>query len=349
MARISHKRALMSMSIAECRAAGVVFEADEAVAIAQQLMTSLRDPQNTDEVERPFGPPSASNVFLNEDGSVICRGCQMTPAVSEIAIFLENLLPEGSTRVPGGLRYAMARALLNVDVPPFDSLDDFSRDLARHERGSRPALVQRVLARTTSHHIVPARLVDRRRSQISATALRRELREADVRLYQRREAVKSAPASIDMATVSSVPQRGRTLTAAAACAAAGLVLVGAGELMHKDRAPVAAVPATTTQTPAVVEPDLRVAQSSTPTVPSVGSEQRAPAPDRGIIVVRDTAPKPVRASRPEVRRVSLKRPSSSSTNATVRRATQRQSPRKDMWDRLKLGWLRNAFSSRSSL
>ena len=93
----------MSISIAECRAAGVVFEADEAVAIAQQLITSLRNPGNTDEVESPFGPPSATNVFLHEDGSVICRGCRMTPVVSEIAIFLEDLLPDGSARVPGAL------------------------------------------------------------------------------------------------------------------------------------------------------------------------------------------------------------------------------------------------------
>jgi hypothetical protein len=346
----------MSMSIAECRAAGVVFEADEGVAIAQQLMTSLRDPQNTDEVQSPFGPPSASNVILNEDGSVICRGCRMTPVVSEIGIFLEDLLPEGSTRVPGGLRYTMARALLNVDVPPFDSLDDFSRDLGRHERGSRPALVRRVLGRTMGHDVVPARLVDRRRSQISATALRRELREADVRLYQRHEVVKSAPASIDMAALSPAPQRGRTLTATAACVAAGLVLIGAGELMHKDRAHVAdrspivvVPPPPPTQTPATVEPELRVALTSSPAEPPVESEQRAASPERGLIVVRDT-PKPTRASRPEVRRVSLKRRSSSSSaNAASRRVTQRPAPRKDVWDRLKLGWLRNAFSPRSSL
>jgi hypothetical protein len=329
----------MSISIVECRAAGVVFEADEAVAIAQQLMTSLRDPRNTDEVQSPFGPPSAANVFLQEDGSVVCRGCRMTPVVSEIAIFLEDLLPDGSTRVPGGLRYTMARALLNVDVPPFDSLDDFSRDLARHERGSRPVLVRRALARAANREVVPVRVVDRRRSQVSATALRRELREADVRLYQRREVAKAGPGSIDMAAVSPVPQRGRTRTATAACVAAGLVLIGAGELMHKEPAP--AGPAATTVAPArpVLEPTQRIAPSSVPFVP-----------ERGGIAVSDATSKPTRgASRPEVRRVSLKRSSSSAASGSRRSASR--PARRDVWDRLKLGWLRNAFSSssRSSL
>jgi hypothetical protein len=328
----------MSISIAECRAAGVVFEADEAVAIAQQLMTSLRDPRNTDEVQSPFGPPSAANVFLQEDGSVVCRGCRMTPVVSEIAIFLEELLPDGSTRVPGGLRYTMARALLNVEVPPFDSLDDFSRDLARHERGSRPVLVRRALARAANREVVPVRVVDRRRSQVSATTLRRELREADVRLYQRREVAKSGPLSIDMAAVSPVPKRGRTRTATAACVAAGLVLIGAGELMHKEPAPAGPAATTAAQAPPVLEPTQRIAPSSVPF-----------APERGIIGVSDGTSMPTRASRPEVRRVSLKR--SSSSTAVGRRRSASRPARRDVWDRLKLGWLRNAFSSssRSSL
>jgi len=337
MARISHESRPMSISIAECRAAGVVFEADEAVAIAQQLMKSLRDPHNTDEVQTPFGPPSAANVFLQEDGSVVCRGCRMTPAVSEIAIFLEEMLPEGSTRVPGGLRYTMARALLNVDVPPFDSLDEFSRDLARHERGNRSALVRRALARTSSadHDIVPARVVDRRKSQVSATALRRELREADVRLYQRREAMKSGSPSIDMVAVSKGPNKARTRTATAACVAAGLVLIGAGELMHKDKAPDAPAATTVAQTLPVLEPSQRIAPSTI-----------AVTPEAGVIAVRDTTSTPTRASRPEVRRVSLKR--SSTAGPGGRRAAKR-APHRDVWDRLKLGWLRNAFASRSSL
>src|SRR5262249_48992755 len=158
------------------------------------------------------------------------------------------------------------------------------------------------------------------RSQISATALRRELREADVRLYQRREAVKAGTPSIDMIAVSKMPHRGRTRTATAACVAAGLLLIGAGELMHKDRAPGIAPPEATAaeaEIRPVLEPSQRIAPST-----------MAFAPGRGIIAVRDSPSKNTHASRPEVRRVSLKR---SSSSATSRRTAQR-APRRDVWD-----------------
>src|SRR5258707_1308991 len=137
----------MAISIAELHAAGIHVEADEAVAIAQQLIEGLRDQHAADEVQPPYGPPSAENVFLNSDGTVTCRSCGTTPAVSEVGIFLHSLLRDGSPRVPGGLRYTIARALLDVDVPPFDSLDDFARDLARHEHGVRADLVRRLAVR----------------------------------------------------------------------------------------------------------------------------------------------------------------------------------------------------------
>src|SRR3954462_3863036 len=112
----------MTSSIAELRARRIMFEPAEAVAIAQQLIRSIADHHVPHELEPPFGPPSAENVFLNDDGSVVCRSCGATPAISEMAIFLDSLLPGGSQRVPGGLRYTIARALLDVEAPPFDSL-----------------------------------------------------------------------------------------------------------------------------------------------------------------------------------------------------------------------------------
>jgi len=339
----------MSTSIAECRAAGVVFEADEAVAIAQQLITSLRDPGSTDEVHTPYGPPSADNVFLEDDGSVACRGCRMTPVVSEVAIFLEDLLPPGSPRVPGGLRYTMARSLLNVDVPPFDSIDDFSRDLARHERGNRATLVRRALARAGGLvDLAPVPIVDRRRSPTSATTLRRELRDADVQLYQRRDMVNAEPAAIDMVAAPPPSQRGRTLTATAACVAAGLVLIGAGELMHKARTPPAAQ--TTIGSPAPAVPDtLRPLPTSVPDEPTAKPIPLAASPERGLISERDSRTKPPRASQPDVRRVSYKRtPPRPSAVAGGKRSAKKPANR-SMLDRLRLGWLRNVFGSRSSL
>src|SRR5215475_7116532 len=101
--------------------ATVTLHANEAVAIVQQLIHS--HPHERDvAIEQPFGPPSPQNVYLDDDGSVTCRACQATPAVAEIAILLQLLLTCGTPRVPGALRYAVARALHDVDAPPFDSI-----------------------------------------------------------------------------------------------------------------------------------------------------------------------------------------------------------------------------------
>ena len=99
-------------------ASRMTIDTAEAVAIAQQLIASVRNQSDANEVHPPYGPPSAENVFLNDDGSVVCRGCGATPAISEVAIFLDSLLPGAPQRIPGGLRYTIARALLDVEAPP---------------------------------------------------------------------------------------------------------------------------------------------------------------------------------------------------------------------------------------
>jgi len=147
---------MMTMaSIAELRAAGATFEADEAVAIAQQLIRTLGIRHDADRGQ-PLGPPSEGNVFLNEDGSVSCRGCGTTPTVSQVGIFLHALLPAGSAHVPGSLRHTIACALHNinadVDAQPSDSLKAFSRSLAGHEHGVRADVVRGVLARSSGDH-----------------------------------------------------------------------------------------------------------------------------------------------------------------------------------------------------
>src|SRR5262249_2093850 len=76
-----------------------------------------------------------------------CAGCAATPAVSEIAALLETLIPSGTPRVSGPLRYAIARGLLEVDAPPFDSLEEFSRTLERFERGDRTTVVRELVRR----------------------------------------------------------------------------------------------------------------------------------------------------------------------------------------------------------
>jgi hypothetical protein len=266
-----------------------------------------------------------------------------TPAVSEVGIFLDELLPAGSPRVPGALRYSIARSLLNVDVPPFDSLDDFSRDLSRHERGNRAVIVRRALARARGQRaIVPMALVERRR-QASASTLRRELREADLRLFQQREGPSAMPAVIDLAAAAPVAQRGRTLIATAACLAAGFSLIAAGEFMHVRHAPTAAPRVAPLEVPAPRTVPL-VAQQAATGDPRGDQRQVLVAPDRGIIAVRRVSSNPVPTSRAGARRISVKRAPRSAVVNLPRRAQPRPASR-GVLDRLRLGWLRNAFTS----
>jgi hypothetical protein len=315
----------MTSSLSELRRQGVTFEAAEAVAIVQQLINAVRD--DADEVEPPYGPPSADNVFLKDDGSVVCRGCGSTPVVSEIGRFLDSLLASGAGRVPGGLRYTIARALLNVDVPPFDSLTDLSRDLERHERGDRAAVVRSVVARARGVSSDGLATVERRRSRAAASTseLRRALRDAEVRLYERES--RLLPVPID---VTPVEPRGRTLNAAAACLAAGLALIGAGEFMHSRQAPI-------------------VLQPTAPAVAQLPAPAGPIAEPRGIIVVHDASASLAHSSRPEVHRIALRRTSAHPTAAVIRTQPQSRRQPRSMLDRLKLGWLRSAFSVHSDL
>jgi Tol biopolymer transport system component len=157
---------------------GVSFQPHEAVAIAQQLIDTC---STNPDLTPPLGPPSPHNVCLGVDGSVVCRGCAVTPAVSEIGILLEAMLPRGSaTRAAGGLRYAIARSLLEVDAPPFDSLAQLSETLARYERGDRRVILRELYARgMTSRSASVMPFPDRRKATATSTELRRRLREAD--------------------------------------------------------------------------------------------------------------------------------------------------------------------------
>src|SRR3954470_5422663 len=96
---------------------GVIFDAHEAVAIVHALIDGMRDHA---ELTPPFGPPTVDTVEIGADGSVRCVHCGVTPAVSEIGALLHAMLPRAAlAAVPGGLRYAVARAMNEVDAPPF--------------------------------------------------------------------------------------------------------------------------------------------------------------------------------------------------------------------------------------
>jgi len=170
---------------------GVELTPDEAVAVAQQLIASPA----IDAQPAPAGPLSLDMVRLGADGSVTCI---FPPRVSQIGTLLAEMLPhEGTMRVPGALRYTIARALSEVDAPAFDSVADLSAALARHERRDRGDVLRnlyaRAAAKTPTH---AASDIDRRRRTPSAATLRRQLREADEKLFaqlQRTAAVPAAP------------------------------------------------------------------------------------------------------------------------------------------------------------
>ena len=178
------------ISVPELRARGVVLQSHEAVVIAQRVI----QPTKPFAVRESDGPPSLENVLLNADGSVVCRRSASTPSVSEIGALLRELL-SGTTGVPGGLRYAIGRALLEVEGPPFDSIEAFSRSLARYEQGERDEVLRHLLERFNDAARVscgaPLALQPRstrtRRERRTAgprvDELRRQLRDADARMF----------------------------------------------------------------------------------------------------------------------------------------------------------------------
>jgi hypothetical protein len=337
------------ISIEEVERAGVTLTPEEAIAVAQQLIAGpgARSAGVSGDLTRheigssdagagnpQFGPPSASNVYLESDGCVSCAACDVTFATSEIACFLQEILPPETSRIPGSLRYALARALLEVDAPPFDSVVEFSETLARYERGNRAARVIAVLDRARAALAPPGDesptpVVDRRRNTPELFELRRHLRESDARLYDQQLALDSVGAA-------RAPARRTRNVAVAAGFAIGLTLVGAGELMRGGLATGSAVPdegmptRSTAAAGVVADRTDSVPTTAAPVTRNPGLDASGPHPaaSRGANVVE--APKKSTASR------------------VVRPARAARSSN-GVLDRLHLGWLRARIVVRNDL
>jgi Tol biopolymer transport system component len=265
-----------TVTLVELQGAGVAVTAAEAIAIAQKL---IHDPAVA-APQPPFGPPSLENVCLGADGSVQCRACAVTPAVAEIAALLRALLPAG-TRAPGGVRYVLARALHDVDAPPFDTIWEFSQALARFETGDRDALVRGLVRRaaTVSGAIAVMASFERRRTMPSPDVLRRELREADARLYVERMAVlrpvekpalrETLPPVTHHVSASehARPQR-RHVAVVAASLAAGLALIVVSQVLRVTREP---------RPPAPVSAPAQVSPAAVASTPAAGAPRLQPA------------------------------------------------------------------------
>ena len=118
------------VSLAELASAGVLLHSTEAAAIVVEVCR-----QYSRDLVR--GIPSAHVIRLTPEGGVVAEGPITTdhPPLAKAAQLLHDLLPPFGAppayRVPGGLRLIVARALGTLDLPPFESLDDFSSAVAR--------------------------------------------------------------------------------------------------------------------------------------------------------------------------------------------------------------------------
>ena len=359
---------LRRISIAEVPSAGVTLKPEEAIAIAQQLIrpptlssyvpdaahpshaqgsdpTHLSDathPSDANELRRaphpPFGPPAPENVFLGSDGSVSCAACDVTLAISEVACLLQQILPLETSHIPGSLRYTIARALLEVDAPPFDSLLDFSEVLARYERGERATRVGCVLDRAraaiSGGAVDAVPIVDRRRTTPEIFELRRQLRESDARLYDQRLALDS------IGRVRPPTSRFRHVAVAAGLVI-GLGLVGAGELMHPVR-PFAAPE----RRDALADGGETLVESRRVTGVTVSESPLAPtAPDQSspAATAVDRNAFRVPAARDRFSRTSSANKSRSPHITKVRTTSRTQRSSSGVLDKLHLQWLRKKF------
>lgn len=211
-------------SIAELLASGVVLTTPEAVAIARAVLTGAPVPDG--KAEEPLDLPAAT--FIEPGGSIVYSGAR-PPTVREAALFLRSLLPESSPGVPGGLRYAIARALHEVDAPPIGSADDFLNTLARFQTLAGPDAMEgkreSMDSPTTPRPRVP---VERRRPHgATVTNLRYALREADSRLYEQQRS-SEGPAR---------PSPGRRAAVILGGIAAGALIFAAGVATRDRLAP----------------------------------------------------------------------------------------------------------------
>ncbi len=134
-----------NISIADLSAAGLRLRPVEAVTIAREL--TLRAHRG----ELP-GIPTSSVLRFTSDGDTVCEGpVAAGHSVERAGRLLESLLPGFDAppefRVPGALRLVVARALGTLDLPAYQTLDEFAEAIARFGAEDMATLV-RGLVRT---------------------------------------------------------------------------------------------------------------------------------------------------------------------------------------------------------
>ena len=118
------------VSLAELAAADIRIRPAEAVAIVSEICRQYRGGTIT-------AVPSPGVIRLTSDGEIVVEGPLTTGpgSVARAAHLLNDLLADfdapAQYRASGGLRLVTARALGTLDLPAYDSLEDFCAALAR--------------------------------------------------------------------------------------------------------------------------------------------------------------------------------------------------------------------------
>lgn len=223
---------LRRVSLRQLLDCGEVIAPHEAIAIIQQLLQT----QWNAAADRPM---RRDDLVLFGDGRVEHPACE-EPEESAVGQLLDAMLPHGTGhRVPGALRLAVARACRAVDAPPFGSLAALSSALERFERGDRHEVVRELVSRAptdappiptetaaaaltpaslTAGKVTPAAVIpqppvparraasrpERRRPTIGVSAVRRDLRDMDARLFRLQTQVADLQPHV---VVSEMPAR----------------------------------------------------------------------------------------------------------------------------------------------
>jgi len=135
-----------TVSLADLSAVGVRLRPADSVTIVRELILQVIQGQVP-------GMPSAHVIRLSRSGLVTVEGPVAAGgrAVSRAATLLESLLapfdapPE--LRASGALRLAVARALGTLDIPPYESLEDFAQALERFSETDARGAIQRLAER----------------------------------------------------------------------------------------------------------------------------------------------------------------------------------------------------------
>jgi Tol biopolymer transport system component len=133
------------LSLADLSLAGVRLRPSDSVTIVRELILQVVGGSVP-------GVPSAHVIRLQPNGLLTVEGPVASDrAVSRAAQLLDALLPPFDAarefKVPGALRLVVARALGTLDVPPYQSLEQFAEALERFGDPDPAARIRQLVAR----------------------------------------------------------------------------------------------------------------------------------------------------------------------------------------------------------